>query len=342
MKRFVRRVLVVMLVGVALYGAFVAYTGWQTIRASLVGFRWSAFALALALATSNYGLRFLKWEYYLARLEIRGIPKLESLLIFLSGFVLTVTPGKVGEVFKSAVLAETHGVPASRTAPIVIAERLTDVIGVVLLIAIGSAGFAGGLPWALAGAAAVATGMLFILWRRPAEAAIGWLERGPARLRPIGPRLREAFDALRTVASPAALAWPSLFSVVGWACEGTALWVLLGGFGAGTSLTLAIFFFSTATLAGAIIPVPGGLGVAETMIQEQLVRLGGVALGVATSAMILIRFATLWWAVLVGFAALALLRARYPRLFREGEVAASEVKVGAPQSADASPPDAPP
>jgi uncharacterized membrane protein YbhN (UPF0104 family) len=81
---------------------------------------------------------------------------------------------------------------------------------------------------------------------------------------------------------------------------------------------LSIFFYATATLAGAIIPVPGGLGVTEVMIQEQLVQLGHVAPGAATAAMILVRFATLWWAVLVGFGALALLRTRYKGLFAAG------------------------
>jgi glycosyltransferase 2 family protein len=316
MKRFVRRAIVAMLLGVLLYGAFVAYTGWHRIEQSVASFQWSAFALALALASSNYLLRFLKWEYYLARLGIGDVPKLDSALVFLSGFVLTITPGKVGEVFKSAVLAETHGVPAARTAPIVIAERLTDVIGVIALIAIGSAGFSGGLPWALAATALVLIGMLFVVWRRPGELFLAWAERGPERMRGLAPKLRDAFDSLRIVASPAALFWPSLLSLVGWACEGTALWVILRGFGESAALPLAIFFFSTATLAGAIVPVPGGLGVAEAMIQEQLVHIGRIEPGAATASMILIRFATLWWAVLVGFGALALLRARFPSLMR--------------------------
>jgi uncharacterized membrane protein YbhN (UPF0104 family) len=325
MKRFLRRVILVMLLGVVLYGAFVAYTGWRQIEQTLSSFRWSAFALALALASSNYVLRFLKWEYYLKRLEIRGVPKLESALVFLSGFVLTVTPGKVGEVFKSAVLAQTHGVAAARTAPIVLAERLTDVIGVVALIAVGSLGFAGGMPWALAASGGVLLAMVFVLWRRPGELLIEWVESGHPRLRPLGPKLREAFESLRVVASPSALLWPSVLSFVGWACEGSALYLLLDGFAAPASLPRSVFFFATATLAGAVVPVPGGLGVAEAMIQEQLVRLGGVAPPVATSAMILIRFATLWWAVLVGFVALALLRLRFPALMREGEVARADV-----------------
>jgi len=37
------------------------------------------------LAFTNYILRFLKWEYYLAKLDVRGVPKLDSLLTFLSG-----------------------------------------------------------------------------------------------------------------------------------------------------------------------------------------------------------------------------------------------------------------
>ncbi|MGE0327381.1 MAG: lysylphosphatidylglycerol synthase domain-containing protein [Polyangiaceae bacterium] len=141
MNRFLRRVLFALLLGVLVYGAFVVYSGISAVRASLGGFHWWTFAAALGLATFNYVLRFAKWEYYLARLDVRGVPKLESFLVFLSGFVLTVTPGKVGEVFKSAVLAETHEVPMPRTAPIVIAERLTDVIAVILLIALGSVGF---------------------------------------------------------------------------------------------------------------------------------------------------------------------------------------------------------
>jgi uncharacterized protein (TIRG00374 family) len=318
MKGFLRKLVIAMLLGVVVYGVFVAWAGYRDIGASLGRFRWSAFALALALASANYGLRFAKWEYYLARLDIRGVPKLDSLLVFLSGFVLTVTPGKVGEVFKSAVLAETHGVPAARTAPIVFAERITDVIGVITLIVVGSLGFSGGLIWAGIGTAAVLCGLSLVIWRAPGEWAIARLRRRSGRLAALAPKLEEAFESLRIVASPSALLWPSFLSVLGWGGEGLALYLLVRGFGVEVPAPLAMFFYATATLAGAVIPVPGGLGVAEAMIQEQLVRLGRVPQSAATSAMLLIRFATLWWAVVVGFVALAILRARFPKLMRQG------------------------
>lgn len=321
MNRFVRRVLFAMLLGVLVYGAFVLYVGLREIRSSLERFQWSAFILALALATTNYGFRFMKWQYYLARLHVRGVGVVDSFLVFLSGFVLTVTPGKVGEVFKSAVLWKTHDVPVARTAPIVVAERLTDAIGVIALIVIGSSAFAGGLGWAIAGIFAVSVGIALIVWELPARLAIGWMEKRPGFLGRVAPKLRLSFSSLRIVAGPAALIYPTLLSIVAWGCEGLALFVLLRGFDAHVGLGVAIFFYSTATLAGALIPVPGGLGVAEAMIQEQLVRLGNVPPPDATAAMILIRFATLWWAVLVGFAALGLLRLRYPDKLGKAELA---------------------
>ncbi|HEY4103141.1 MAG TPA: lysylphosphatidylglycerol synthase transmembrane domain-containing protein [Polyangiaceae bacterium] len=312
MNRFVRRLAIAMLFGVAVYLFFALYTGVHKIEASLQVFQWSAFAIALSLATANYSIRFLKWQYYLKRLGVTGVPGFDSLLVFLSGFVLTITPGKVGEIFKSAVLAKTHDVPLARTAPIVVAERLTDAIGVIVLIVLGGAAFAHGLALVLCGSFAVSVGIALIIWPKPGLVFANYLETGPARLRPLAPKLREALVSLRVVASPSALLWPTFLSVIAWSSEGFGLYVILRGFAATIAPTIAIFFYATATLAGALIPLPGGLGVVEGLIKGQLTEVGGVAAGPATAAMMLIRFATLWWAVIVGFAALFVLRLRFP------------------------------
>lgn len=312
MNKFVRRLVIAMLLGVVVYGAFALFTGLSSIEASLAEFRYASLALALGLVSFNYLLRFLKWQYYLGRLGVRGVRAFDSLLVFLSGFVLTVTPGKVGEVFKSAVLNRTHGVPLERTAPIVVAERLTDVIAIIALITFGSTAFAGGLGWALAGTAAVACGLTLILWERPVEAAFGVITARGGRLAQAVPKLRNAYASLRIVAAPEALLWPTLLSVIGWGAEGVAFYVILDGFEQAVPLGRSVFFYATATLAGALVPLPGGLGVVEGLLRQQLVIVNRVAAGPATAAMILIRFATLWWAVIVGFAALAYLRLRYP------------------------------
>jgi uncharacterized protein (TIRG00374 family) len=328
----VRRVLVAMLLAVAVYGGFAVWRGLGKMGDELARFHWWAFGAACALAFGNYLLRFLKWEFYLARLEIRGVGKLDSLLTYLSGFVLTVTPGKVGEVFKSLVLFETYGVPVARTAPIVVAERVTDVIGVVVLIVIGSLGFSGGLLWAGLGMTAVLVLLVVVSSRGLSTAIIGLVERLPGPFRKIGPKLHEAYDSLATLVRPANLIVPTVLSIGAWALECTALWVILKGFEQETGIGLATFFYATSTLAGALVPVPGGLGVTETSLQGQLQELGHVGATTATAAMILVRFATLWFAVLVGFVSLSLLKRRHAGLLAGGvEAVKADASVGAAQ-----------
>jgi len=309
----VRRLLLALLLAIVVYGAFVVWTGLSSLGSALGAFRWTALYAALALSSFNYGLRFLKWEYYLRVLGVPKIPSWESFLVFLSGFVLTITPGKVGEVFKSAVLERTHGVELARTAPIVVGERLTDVIAIVFLVAVGSIGFGGGLIWAALGALAVLAVLLVVLWDAPLTALFVRLERSGGRLGAALPKLVTARASLKIVAGPRTLAFPTLLSLVGWAGEGLGLHLLLQGFGEETPLTVGLFFYATSTLAGALVPVPGGLGVAEAILQGGLSELAGVPLATATGAMLLCRLATLWWAVVVGFVALGLLRLRFPR-----------------------------
>jgi uncharacterized protein (TIRG00374 family) len=306
-----------MLLAVAVYGGFAIWRGLGRMGTELARFEWWAFGAACSLAFGNYLVRALKWEFYLARLEIRGVGRIDSLLTFLSGFVLTVTPGKVGEVFKSLVLFETHRVPFARTAPIVVAERVTDVIGVVVLIAIGSLGFRGGLLWAGLGATAVLALLVIVSHRKLSIAIIGRIEKLPGPFRRIGPKLHVAYDSLATLVKPGNLALPTLLSIVAWSLECTALWIILRGFGENTSIGLATFFYATSTLAGALVPVPGGLGVTEASLQGQLQELGHVPATTATAAMILVRFATLWFAVLIGFVALSWLRRRHPGLLAQ-------------------------
>jgi uncharacterized protein (TIRG00374 family) len=313
-----RRLVAVMLLGVAVYGVLVFYRGTEKIGDQLAAFTWASLAAACGLSFVNYVLRFLKWEYYLAILGIRGVPKSTSFLIFLSGFVLTVTPGKVGEVFKSVILQQVHGVPVERTASVVVAERVTDLIGVIVLIAIGSFTFPGGVLWMSAGLLLVLMILLLVASPRVGAWVVESLPKLPGPLGRTGARIAtrmaEALARLRTITAPRHLVWPTALSVVGWGLEGVGLWLILRGFGQTVPLTVTGFIYATATLAGALVPVPGGLGVADKLLEEQMARLALVPAAAATSAMLLARFATLWFAVIIGFIALAILRAMHPSL----------------------------
>jgi uncharacterized protein (TIRG00374 family) len=325
-KLNVRRIVFAMLLAAFVYVGLALYSDIRKVGASLERFHAEAFFFACSLAFGNYIVRFLKWEFYLSRLGIKGVGKIDSFLTFLSGFVLTVTPGKVGEVFKSLILFETHGVPMTRTAPIVIAERATDVLGVVALIVVGSLGFQGGLLWAGIGGGLVLVLLLVVQSRRLSLGIIQLSARLPGRFGTMAPKLEAAYESLAVMLKPQNLIIPSLLSTCAWMLECLALWVILGGFGEHTPVPLAMFFYATSTLAGAIVPSPGGLGVTEGALMGQMVELGHVAKDNATSATILVRFATLWFAVLVGFVALTVLKRRHPGLLAGKDDAGAAVR----------------
>jgi uncharacterized protein (TIRG00374 family) len=293
----------------AVFGGFVLYGDVGELSSNLGAYAWWTFGAACALALVNYGLRFLKWHFYLRCLGIRT-PLGESATIFLAGFVMSITPAKLGEVLKAALLRDRGRATIAESAPVVIAERLTDVLALVLLIAVGV------FTYQLGGVVVVVAALLVLAFvalmgsRRLVEKLIGRL---PVRIRP---KVSEAYDSMARLVTPRPLAVGVVLSVAAWFAECAGFWIVCRGFpnAPPVSIEIATFIYSLATLAGALSMLPGGLGVTEGSMAGMLqVMVTGFAKAPAVVATLLVRFATLWFAVAIGFVALAVFRARYPR-----------------------------
>ena len=109
-------------------------------RTYLSGFPFHLLIIILGLALFNYTVRWIKWHYYLSVIGAKAISYTDSAAIFVSWFVLALSPGKVAELLKSAVLKRMTGTPITRSAPIIVAERATDGLGMLILGAIGFGG----------------------------------------------------------------------------------------------------------------------------------------------------------------------------------------------------------
>jgi uncharacterized protein (TIRG00374 family) len=94
-------------------------------------------------------------------------------------------------------------------------------------------------------------------------------------------------------------------SAASWFCECLAAYACVRGLRLDVSLAETVVAFSVASLAGALSLLPGGLGVAETSLTGLLQGLGDVTKAGAAAATVLIRLATLWFAVALGLVALA-------------------------------------
>jgi len=310
MKKLLPRVLIGVAAGVAVYVAFTIWADVRQVGEALSHYAWSTAVLGLVLAAANYLVRFVRWQIYLRVLRLQ-VPVGESLLIFLGGFALTVTPGKLGEAIKALLLRESRGIPAARTAPIVIAERLTDLVGLLGLAAFGAFTFDVDRRFLVAGAALVAVALLFIMVRPLAELALSIAARLPVLGR-LHPKLREAYESTAIMMRPGTFALAVLLSATSWFFECLAFWLIVTGFdGASIALHPATFIYATMTVAGALSFLPGGLGVTEAGMLFMLTKMAtGITRGSAAAATFITRVCTLWFAVVLGLAALALFARR--------------------------------
>ena len=304
MKRLLGKIILGVAVGVAIYVGFSIWADARSVGRALAGFHWVIALFALALASLNYLVRFVRWHYYLKVLG-HAIPAGHSFLVFLGGFSLTVTPGKLGEVVKALLLRESHGIAAARTAPIVIAERFTDLMGLLLLACVGIFTFKTDPRFLVVGAVLIGFGLVVVSVESIATFCLRLSGHVPL-VRRLTPTLKEAYRTTAALLRPRPLGLGVLLSVVSWFFECTAFWAVVHGFaGASVELQAATFIYASMTVAGALSFLPGGLGVTEAGMLAMLGELAtGCGRSVAAAATFVTRLCTLWFAVLVGIAAL--------------------------------------
>lgn len=307
-------------IGLLVYAGLAAWADVGGLRAALAQIPLWAPAAACALSLANYLVRFPRWQRYLRLIgsEVRGA---DSLRIYLAGLSLTVSPGKVGEALKSWLLREVDGTPLSRSAPIVLAERVTDLFGFIVLIAV-TAGTSEHLEIAVLTVALAAGIILLVATQRGARLALAFARRLPG----LGTRSEElamTLDSARALLRPRELPFAILLAAIGWGLECVGCWLIVtaalpAGAGAVPSLGLVdvTYAFALSAVAGAVVVIsPGGLGVTEGLLTGLLSRgyaaaglAAGAARATALSATLVTRLCTLWFAMGLGLAALALHR----------------------------------
>jgi len=319
LHRLKRRFVYGLIFGILVIVALGLFGDGPALLGTLARFDWRLVPLILLLTTSNYLLRFAKWHLYLRWLQVGGIRPLTSFGIFMAGLSMAITPGKVGEFLKSYLLRRATRTPVSVTAPIIVAERITDGLAMLALAALGLGivHYGWQILAVLSAVAVVGIGLLqqrtlmFRLFER--------LERFP--------RIAGRIQSLHTLYESAYLLFRPLnlvpaigIGVVSWLGECVAFFLILIGLGFAPSFTLmvtATFVLATATMLGAISMLPGGLGAAEASVAGLLLLLvhdHHMTADLAAAATLLVRFATLWFGVLLGLGALLLVERHLSRL----------------------------
>jgi uncharacterized protein (TIRG00374 family) len=274
----------------------------QQIRGQVLNFRWGYYPLVLLLTLFNYILRFFKWHYYLGLVGIKDFPILPSAQLFLAGFPLAVTPGKVGEALKAVWLERETGLPVSKGISVVLAERISDGLGVLILSILGVIAYPRYWPGFVI-VSGVLMALIIVIQIRPA--ALWLLDLGTRLpiIDKLSADLREFYEGSYALFRPKALLTAVSLGTISWLGEGIGFYLVLVGLSitsGWSTLSVAVFVLAFSTVIGAVSALPGGLGAAEASIAGMLTLILNLSRGTAASATLLIRFATLWFAVFIG------------------------------------------
>ncbi len=283
------------------YLVFALWGGWQEVVVAFVNIGAMGTVIALSMSLVNYGLRFVRWQLYLSRLEY-PIAWAPSLRIYLSGFALTTTPGKAGEAFRG-VLLKHRGVPFPATFAAFLSERLSDLVAVVLLTLIGLAQYPQARGLVLVGGAGIVLVLVCFSSQSLLIRLFKWSRSRAGRLARLMEHTMTMLIEARRCHQPGLLLVATLLSLLAWGAEALAFYWVLLWLGADVSLPFAMFVYALSMLAGAVSFLPGGLGGAEAVMVSLLV-LKGMTMPAAIAATVFIRLATLWFAVAIGLAAL--------------------------------------
>jgi uncharacterized protein (TIRG00374 family) len=308
-----KRIAILIVVSIIVFALLGMYGDPDEVLQALSTIPWYwVLPLMMILSFMNYIFRYLKWQYFLHRIDVH-ISHIDSFRIFLAGFTLTTTPGKIGEAIKGYFVQEIDGTPVVKTIPIVVSERVTDLLAIMILALVGfTLGVNAGdqlLTVLLLGG--VVLGGAIVVGSKT------FYRKFLSKLTSIGPlkRFQDHCDVIENTMTrtlnPRSMLLTTAISIPGWFMECLELWILLailsGGSYTLSLLLVATFVHATASIIGALTFTPGGVGTYEGSSVFILTIILSFTDTVASAATILIRFMTLWFSVIIGFISMSLI-----------------------------------
>lgn len=264
----------------------------------------SLLAGLLGLSLLNYAIRAWRW-LVLSRFLRFEIAPARNVLYYFAGYALTATPGKAGEAVRLWLLKAGHGIAYARSIPIMLADRVIDTWAVLILTLICFADASHHIGQGIAVTVLVLVLSVPIVFPMRFAPLLGTAMRWFPTRRRMWVKVRRMLRSMAELSHWRTYGITLLPSVIGWAAEGVALYLLLRYFGADVSVMQAVFVFCFSMIVGAISMMPGGLGSTE-VTAVVLLKAIGVEFDVALASTAVVRLTTFWFAAGIGVALLPL------------------------------------
>jgi uncharacterized protein (TIRG00374 family) len=236
----------------------------------------------------------------------------------MTGFAMSVTPGKVGELIKSQFLKSKYGVSRKNTLPIIISEYFYHMVGVLAVSILGVYYFEFSLYVIILTSALIITTLTIISSETFFKKFVNLISKRNFLKKYVSP-ISDSHIILKKSTRGKIFIISSGLSIAFWLTEVLIVYFVFLSF---NILNFEFFkiaaIYTTSLILGMLSFLPMGVGVVEGSLAGFL-NYEGIDISIALTLVILIRIFTRWYGVIVGLIFMKLIGGFSKNLFAQDE-----------------------
>ena len=315
--KFYRNFLLAVVSMVVLYIVFLIVSDFNVIHEKIFDFKTDYLPIILLLAPLSWLIVFFRWHLLLKNSNII-IPKKENFKIYMAGFAMSVTPGKVGELIKSQFLKSKYGVSRKNTLPIIISEYFYHMVGVLAVSILGVYYFEFSLYVIILTSALIITTLTIISSETFFKKFVNLISKRNFLKKYVSP-ISDSHIIFKKSTRGKIFIISSGLSIAFWLTEVLIVYFVFLSFNV---LNFEFFkiaaIYTTSLILGMLSFLPMGVGVVEGSLAGFL-NYEGIDISIALTLVILIRIFTRWYGVIVGLIFMKLIGGFSKNLFAQDE-----------------------
>ena len=296
------KIIPILIAAIGIYAIFLFISDYNVISEKISNFKINYLPLILFFVSASWIPLIIKWHFLLKNSEV-DIPLTKSIAVWFAGVAFEITPGHVGVLMKSQILKTSSNISRTKTVPIIIVEKVYELIGAILASVIGII-ILGMEFYLIIIAISGLVVIFFFMYHKPASELFFNRITKLKFFSKYVENLPEFYKIVKKSTNVKAATICILLALTYWFMVSAAAYYTLIAFDVNILDYLKVLaIYTTSSLLGAISFIPGGIGVTEGSIAG-LFTLNGIDVSTALILSVMIRVLILWFSVCVGFIAL--------------------------------------
>jgi len=294
-----KKILTIILV-LAFYISVIAYSDFNKFSENILRFNFTFLPLILGFSLGGMIIKGIRQKLLLEKIGI-SISWKNSILLYLAGLSMIVTPGGSGELIKSYFLKIKQGHSKAKTFPLVIVERFYDLFAIITIIS-----FTLFLFYIIEGLIIVIVASILliisiiIMRSRMAFLFVQRFFEKISKLKKFLNSIDESYNSFQSLTTKKDLLKNWSLSLCAFGSDAVVVYLVFLGFEQSFNIIYTTSIIFSSLLFGVLTLMPAGIGVTEISVVGFLTK-EGLDLSLATSIIIMIRLVSIWFATIIGF-----------------------------------------